>query len=136
MPERLGVQVVNINVDLMYVYTCSFLHSEADLMGNAVYGSSDVGTVGHFDMQVDDKTAVLVGAQTNALVFSESLACGKSRNSGTESADVADVCDTEAVRNSVFNEFGEIIFRNSDLSDMIFKAYHESSLLFEKMRHE
>ena len=65
MPERSGVQVVNINVDLMYVYTCSFLHSEADLMGNAVYGSSDVGTVGHFDMQVYDKTAVLVSTQTN-----------------------------------------------------------------------
>jgi hypothetical protein len=32
----------------------------------------------------------------------------------------------------VFNKFGEVIFRNSDLSDMIFKAYHESSLLFEK----
>ena len=97
MPERSGVQVVNINVDLMYVYTSSFLNSEADLMGNAVYGSSDVGTVGHFDMQVDDKAAVLVSTDTNALVLSESLACGKSRNSGTESADVADVCDTDAV---------------------------------------
>ena len=125
-----SVQVVNINVDLVNVDSGSLLDSEADLVGNAVYGSSDVCTVGHFDMQVDNETAVLVSANADALILSESLACSKSRNSRAESAYIADIGNTEAVRDSVLYELGEISFRNSDLSDMIFKAYHESSLLF------
>ena len=88
----LCVKVVNVYVDLVYIYSCSFLYGEADLMGNAVYGSSDICAIGHFDMEVDDETAVLIGTYEHTLVLSESPACGKSRNSRTECAYIADIC--------------------------------------------
>jgi hypothetical protein len=113
----------------VYIYACSLLDCEADLVGYAVYGSSDVGTVGHLDMQINDEAAFLVGAYHNAFVLSESLSRGKSGYGRTEGAYAAYIGDSEAVRYSVFDDLGEVILRDSYLADMIFKAYHSSSLL-------
>ena len=127
--EELQISVYNENVDLVYINSCSFFDREADLVGDAAYSGSDVCAVGHLDMQVYNETALLIGADHHALVFSEGFSRSESGNCRTEGGNAAYIGNAEAVCDSVLYQLGEIILRNSDLSDMIFKAYHRSSLL-------
>jgi hypothetical protein len=105
----LCVHIVNEYVDLAYIHAGSFLNSESNLVDDAVYGGIDVGTVSYLDMQVDDKSAVSVCADGNTALFAVSLAECNSRQSSSECAYAANVCDAEAACDGMFNELNEIV---------------------------
>ena len=104
-----SIKIVNEYVDLVDIYSSRFLNCEANLMSNTVYGFSDIRTICNFDVQVYNKTAVLIGAYQYALVLFECLACCKSRNGRTEGAYIAYVCNAKAVTDSVLYQFCDII---------------------------
>lgn len=116
----------------MDVHTDSFLKSEAHLMCNTADSGRDISTISDFDMEVDNETAVLISAYDNTSAFEE-LAIGDRGNSGAEGADIADIGNAEAVADGMADDFSQIVFRNGNFTNMVFKCDHDDTLLCKRI---
>jgi len=94
-------------------------------MGYTADSGGYICAVSDFYMEVYRKSAVLIGADDDALALEKLSPC-QSGNGGAKGTYAAHVRNAEAAAHRMAYKLGDISLGNGDLTDMIFKTDHSA----------